>query len=331
MHAGTYHCGPARELLPLLGQIASPLQSHWMITQMLFSTHPQAEQMINDLHEKEVNFLIHSHLSQWPLPVMSLPREITLRFDDEAPIHFKAQQAFTVRELSQHIQKMRMESGSLRFLGQFKMYQEHEYIPFYETQLMALKFGTGPFDLESDLTSLGKMPPGLHELTMQREGMKLLAKADKSHFCFLSPLMMEQVETLHITHALQFLQEQIGDCTDITCFYWDHGHWVFLHAQKRGDCLDCSVYDGLVREAATGLEYVVDRIRQALSLCQVHIVSCRNSFSPRAIIVAQWLCFTWAWYFSFGTTSMMVRLVCGTLLSIPDNFVLARVDLVTKQ
>ena len=272
MPFGIKHHGPTRELLPMLGQIASPIQSHWIVTQMITSMQTKGAQFADEKHEQEMTHFIQSHMSQWPLPSMFAPRPLTLLFENEAPLCMVLKQAISARELSEHTQLLRKEEGQLEFHGAALCYTGSAYIPVFEKVLRAVRFGTGPqFDLENELASFAKLPPGLHELTMQREGQKLIDRASNADFCFLTPFDMEKIETLRPEHATDLILEKVQGCANIVGFYWDHGHWVLLHMVKHSAKLDCTVYDGLLRVLPVGLEGIAERVRAALEISEVSI------------------------------------------------------------
>ena len=76
--------GDLRQLLPLIGQLAAPLQSHWIFGQLkaaLLDAHLiqiDAEFDIFDRHMQFLDKLQRSRYHFWPVPSMALPREITI-------------------------------------------------------------------------------------------------------------------------------------------------------------------------------------------------------------------------------------------------------------
>ena len=277
MPAGIKHHGPTRELLPMLGQVASPIQAHWMVTLMLTSTQPNGDLIADERHEQEMLHFIQSHMSQWPLPVMSIPRALTLHFENEAPLRLVLKQAITARELSLHTQHLRRECGQLIFYGTAAKYEESSYIPVFEKELTAVRFGAGPsFDLEKQLESLSHIPPGLHELTMQREGQKLCDQAANPDFCFFSPFDLEHLETMRNASALQMIREQTGNCQNIVGIYWDKGHWILIHIIRQHDHLECVIYDGLLRVIPLGVDALVEKFKEAFGSSSHTMECCRH-------------------------------------------------------
>ena len=101
----TYPKNDLRAGLPLVGQIASPIQCHWIVAQMLEAL--QAADVINsdtmvvkeDLHERLLSQLVHLRLHAWPLESMNIPRILTLKLPEEVELHVKIDGKTQVRAL----------------------------------------------------------------------------------------------------------------------------------------------------------------------------------------------------------------------------------------
>ena len=83
MSHGIAHRGCLRELLPMLGQFASPVQAHWMLIQWQAVNMSNQDQTIQERHEELMQMIVRSHQQNWPTPAMSIPRTLQVSIDIE--------------------------------------------------------------------------------------------------------------------------------------------------------------------------------------------------------------------------------------------------------
>ena len=228
-----------RDLLPMLGQIASPLQSHWILLQMLNTPLLRPSECLDWQHEIQVQKLLQGHYKRWPSVDMYAHRVCQLQVASEPPINFLTSQPVTIKEAVDATSQLmdtvlEVDEPNLEL---------DELIPG-DVAAVKLKYGAG--DLWQELMDLesaeGTIPEGLHELTLKEQGWMLFDKASNADFAFFTPQMVAHF--LESWLCPNSLVEAVHAKTDFIALQWDDGHWITVHGKKVEGGLKVIVYDG---------------------------------------------------------------------------------------
>ena len=259
-----------RDLLPMLGQVASPLQSHWMIIQVLnFATQCPFEQLVWK-HEMVVQRLLQGHYRRWPTVEMYQPRLCQVALGDEPFVSFNVERPITVHEVTQAMSVLTAEKVVVD-----KEKNEEDELVLTGPGPLCLRYGCGFTDFLHHLEELAEVvPPGLHEFFVGDQGQRLLQRSRKSDVAYFSPLMVvNTLEGLSGT-AQVTLAEHMRGKKEFVALQWNEGHWLMLHGVMHLDYLEVKVYDGWRSFVAVDTEIWAHRMCRALESPELRICRC---------------------------------------------------------
>ena len=248
-----------RKVLPLLGQIASPVQSHWMLSQLKAAKDHLPFQTVVNNHNRLMDWLIQQHRLGMAFESMYIPRTLTILFEDEAGFDVVVTEPLTFEQFQTSTTQLLHESYAVDFaqlpLGLGKKHP----LPLDVTMIPLKRTGCGAMDFEL-IEQLLTTPqtPGLDDLTMFREGTKLLHKyrqrfPERQELCFIPPRTLTLLSELPRCDLQLHLKHYVKESQLILSFLWDEGHWLFVEIQVLPECLTFIVWDGLLREFPTAL------------------------------------------------------------------------------
>lgn len=263
-----------KALLPLLGQIASPIQAHWILVLM-----QEANGLLGDLtpeqaHERIVLHHVDDHLRQWPTRSHAVPRPVSIAIEHQPPMQVTLHQTTSIRTLldatghliGEHLELDPPDAAWLHPQG---------YVPPGPVSIRARLVGQGrkPFTIDMDEPAVLVPREGLDDYTIHYQAMRLFAKSSCSQYAFFTPRFVSHVlevwphfAQLEILRALEGKQAAIG-------VLWDLGHWIAFRVERQGDQLKATSFDGLSSEVTADLTILFQRFQYALSCASVSVDS----------------------------------------------------------
>ena len=266
---GLIHRGHLRELLPMIGQIASPVQAHWMLIQLHGANYTTDKRTLLTKHESFIKNLLDGHAAAWPTPLMLQPREHQVQIADEAPITFKVDMPIRLHEIIQATEKLSQTTGLTRVFPH-PPHQDPLLKP--EDKTLYLRFGSGKeLDWRELVLREAAIPPGLHEGTLGSQGQMLIDKAAPSSITYLTPLQVIRSMEGFSSSGVRFLGQLMDGHQEFMTLFWDEGHWIFMHGVVVDLCLQLQIYDGLRKAPSANVEQFGRLMTQALGVGDFHV------------------------------------------------------------
>ena len=253
-----------RAVLPLLGQIASPVQAHWVLLHFLFGDdNLYMQHSLEQVHEDRMQLLIQEHLLQWPTPAMYLPRELRVHIHEEAFLTTTLTTPCSWRDCQQATSALRDPRGELL---------QHELLNLFPKALIDPYLHDVSFHCRGagvhralDRNKLEDPFEGLDDLVMHREGHRLCLSAADPCLAFLSPREIQLSLALGSAHhQVLSMAQLVQQKFHVAAIFWDEGHWIFCDFKIVRTHIYVHVYDGLVRNPTEVLRHFIGITCEAL-------------------------------------------------------------------
>ena len=248
---------PTRTDLPLLGQIASPIQAFWIAQHLL-----RAFQMLSTSKDQAPrSFLDHilcTHHQRWPERGMFRTREISILYEDEPDATFVARSPVQVQDLLLAETRFIGVSSFQLFDGDVLM---HPQELIRGTRLHA-RVGNGPV-LEAGCSTLW-VNKGLDDPTMTSQGQSIFARHARPADVFWGPRHVGCLLDSYVAGALCEIRARSADpAAQHYGILWTNYHWQLFCFHRSGDCLQATCYDGCDEPNTFDLELLCNRFMLA--------------------------------------------------------------------
>ena len=251
-----------RGLLSQLGQIASPVQSHWMLSHFwtLFGLVDPAQ--LPQLHERFICKHICEHIRLWTPPEPFWNRIVEIHFPDGLPLQVRLTGPTTCLELLKAEAQLGREVESLCLHDALGVLAPHDWlIDFHIT--VTLRHGFGPL-VASTLSC-----QGLDDLTMTREGQAMVEAAGGSASHFLSPRNLLLLLEMWRECARSLILTRIPFRLELHGFFLVSQHWIYFRCVPFDGVLLVHVYDGLRSSLSSEFVQVLHLLRETWGLAGV--------------------------------------------------------------
>ena len=249
---GLIHRGKIRELLPMIGQLASPVQSHWILIQLHAANNMTDQRSLLEKHESLIAQLLEGHRAAWPTPAMMQKRTHYLQIADEPPVQFQVDRPVRMRQVIAAMEE---------FTLQHKLTRVHPHPPHHDPLLkpedttLQLRYGSGnDLDWRELVIKETSIPPGLHEGTLHAQGLLLFEKASLVDVAYIPPIAALQALDGLTSSGVIGLRHHIQDRNNFVTLFWDSGHWLLLHGVRDEHRLVIELHDGLQKEVSADVE-----------------------------------------------------------------------------
>ena len=256
-----------KELLPMIGQIASPVQAHWVLVQWQAVNVSNEEKSMGQRHEDLINMIIRSHKQNWPTPEMFVPRPLQVVIEKEPPMIVTLCRPTRVHQVVQATRDL-LDEMTVSWASPHPPHADPLIDPS-STSLM-LRYGSGAtLDWRDLVAAPMTIPRGLHEITLRTQGQIIFDHDHRENMAFLTPQMM--AHALERSLSKSFLINCMDGAEKVVALFWDQGHWLFLFGQKIGEQVHIDVYDGLDREISFDLHAMCGKLAQAFDCLEPKI------------------------------------------------------------
>ena len=260
---GTFvHSAAVRDDLPLIGQVAAPLQSMWMLSFLRQVTDaPDFDQrgMVSDF----LNFHNLSHAERWPIVGMYEKRSITVNVDQEPSFQVAIDTPCTVGQLRRACCAMGIDVQAFFAWEQDRLLANDALLRTASIHFHPPLVGCGKqFDLEKQGVPCCFQRQGLDDLTMLQQARRLMQKSGLADTQLWSPR--------HITSLLEMWPATASD--DIKKyliheqnfgFLWIDGHWIVFHISVEADTTVARFFDGFQAELPADADILAARFARA--------------------------------------------------------------------
>ena len=250
--------GHTRAVLTQIGQIASPIQSHWILVQVashwvthdvsLPWVHAVTQPTPEQLHRRYLRQLLRGHQHAWPVHDAVARRKVQLIFEGEPPLSFHAEGIVTTKQL---IEALHQELGchdNWQFWQNGGLLQESdlvlEGVIFVTRPLLREGYG-GLFPSEVTWNQPQCLGLGLDDLTMHQEGLRIMKSVSKDS-SFWSPRYVAMIqELLKQKNALPLMSDLIPVEGELYALILVSQHWLCVHLSFSDKDMKVKIYDGL--------------------------------------------------------------------------------------
>lgn len=265
---GLVALGERKALLPLLGQIASPIQAHWILAQVLDANGMLGDRTLFDAHERVMNHHVQEHLRRWPTRANQIPRQISIVFERDPVLHVTVHESVSVRAL---LEATGHHIGAVLELRPNDAAWLHPqgYVPPGPLSIAVRMIGQGkrPFSLAMDDPAVIVPRDGLDDYTIHHQAMRLFAKAGRDDFVFFTPRFVAHLLEVWSHFAQQEILRVLNGKTTAIGVLWDCGHWIAFRVEKHGSQLEATSFDGVTMEATADMAILFQRFQYAFN-CQ---------------------------------------------------------------
>ena len=244
---GTFaYAEQVRHDLPLLGQVASPIQSHWLMLQVKQSHGTLGDKSIYVEHENFLGYLLETHKKRWVMPSMFRSRALQLSYPDGTQIQVQIEKPCAAKDLLVAEQKLHGDIGMSLFQD------EIEILPDELITSSSLSFGRRTGSGKEFPQEIQGVPglfhaDGLDDLTMLVEGKKLILKAGKDLSSFWSSRHVTLLLEMRASSAILEVKQQLTQDENYG-FLWHRAHWLAFCIKKRDGKMQAIFWDGLGSE-----------------------------------------------------------------------------------
>ena len=263
------HETDVRQDLPLIGQVASPIQSHWMMIQA-FKDPAQSLEHLRTRHEKFVEHIRRSHQTCWPTPFMYVPRILEILDDETTQVRqIVLGQPSTVKDFKSAEEALALEPFRKDVFGPNLMLRDTDLLPIGKIWLQSRLVGHGPFDAVPAHFSRD----GLDDLTMWQEGCALLKKKNLTLDGFWSPRQLTMlVEADRRTNSVVMEIKMGMKSGPQRGFFWHKQHWFYFVLEVKEGKVVAQIFDGLDGSIPSDFENLVFLFAMAADLFEYEVI-----------------------------------------------------------
>eukprot|EP00435_Cladocopium_sp_Y103_P051952 s1486_g16.t1 len=227
-----------RGLLSQLGQVASPVQSHWMLCHFWSLLGLTDRAALPRLHAEFMNLHMAGHLRLWTPPLDFWPRRIEVHVPEGVPLQVCLSAPTTCSGLLMAEAALGRKVEQLSLQDSWGPLDHHDWI-IDSTLTLSSWHGLG-FSLDPSLRCLG-----LDDATMTREGKSMIVAAGLPPSCFLSPRNLASLLDLWPACARLLLSTHVPRDQELHGFFLADRHWIYFRCSALARVLHVAVYDGL--------------------------------------------------------------------------------------
>eukprot|EP00438_Fugacium_kawagutii_P008243 Skav226262 [mRNA] locus=scaffold2708:164460:168437:+ [translate_table: standard] len=250
-----------RAALTQIGQLASPIQSHWMVSHLQQALGLLTADEVIQQHHTFMDLHLRTHLRSWKPPTSPVP-VLRILFEDEPVLQVTLSDPVRVRDLLCAEASLGREVELLTLADAFGKLDVDHWIIAGELFVQP-RFGSGdPWTL-LDFGFHPDSPEGLDDRLMARQGALLVGLAtEQVHF--LSPLCLAALQAVPPELAVHLIRGAFPSPGLFGGFFLDGAHWVTLWISVHDRMLHVSWSDGLAhRFPSASMVIVMTLFRQA--------------------------------------------------------------------
>ena len=225
-----------RAALTQVGQIASPIQSHWMLLHLKVMLGLIELEEVEPLHHAFVRKHVMDFQFKWATLDMYFPRDLTLLFSQDACVSIKICEPVTLSQiliaeaqLGHDLSQSFVTQDGVRLYGPSLVGGSNLVLEFQEGHGFLL------LDLETH---------GLNELTMSRWGTFLASRAGLLPEQFLSPLQLPFLLSTWPSMGISCVAENCPAGGLYVGLLLCDSHWICFVLRQSSACLQVDWFDG---------------------------------------------------------------------------------------
>eukprot|EP00435_Cladocopium_sp_Y103_P070928 s1080_g36.t1 len=242
-----------RGLLSQLGQVASPIQCHWMLSHFwsLFGLLDPLD--LRRVHEAFVLDHIRQHVRQWTPPASLWPRDVTLDYPSGETLSLCLSGPTSCADLLSAEAALGHAVAAWCLFDDFGSLDFHDWIIGTRIEIKhRIGFGLSAMDFPPSL--------GFDDLLMTREGLDLVQHAGLSSSQFLSPRNLAALLELWPESAVARIQYRIPRHVLLHGFFLVDQHWIYFKCEEQHGLLWVQLCDGLHNPLSTSLGRLCQKI-----------------------------------------------------------------------
>lgn len=258
-----------REDLPLIGQVASPLQSLWVLAQWRHAEDPAFDH--HDCLKGYMNFVHRTHACTWPIPLMYCRREVRIEIEEECHFTTFLDRPCTAVQLKEACRALGLEVDDLHLWQGQVILTGDMLIREGRVAFSSRLVGHGrDFLLEQQGVPCLFNRRGLDDLTILQEAKKLIQKAGRPVSQLWSPRHISTLLEMWPSAASDDIRKYLVH-TDNFGFLWNQGHWICFHAVTLETKFVMTFFDGLSDELPADAEILAARFQRAAAVAELEV------------------------------------------------------------
>ena len=281
--------GQSRAMLSQLGQIASAVQSLWVLAQFFEHLcinkievpwiHHASQPTPAQLLRRFLRMILHSHRVRWPI-LPSLLNGILNVFDATEEISYQVviNRLTTALELvTAHRRLTFQQKLMVVHVGPYSLapndYIKTDHILIAPNELVG--YGPQIQPIEPDVAVLG-YADGLDDLSMQTEAYKILDNMGIPANRLWVPRFVSALQQMRLgaTHVMKAELPSLEEPLHILML--DFKHWLYINVKKEGNTLKAKIFDGLMGVVHSQVSHFIAQIALAADCDHVHEEQCRH-------------------------------------------------------
>ena len=264
-----------REMLTQIGQVASPIQSHWILVQFLHAqlptdqdipwVHSTAQPTPDQLHRRYLRYILKSHKKRWPSAEQYQRRVLSVQPHDEPAYALILDAPTTARDLvlahraSTLQQEKKVVIDGPEVLGPDDLIATDE-VALWRDEMIGYGLDFSLRDTDSPV--LGRSY-GLDDLTIHHEARHLFCKAEIDETSFWTPRFVTLIQDVHSHTANELLVHALRGKDTVHTIALDSHHWLYIQFIINGDLLMVNVMDGARDNTTPEIDAFIQRVYRA--------------------------------------------------------------------
>eukprot|EP00438_Fugacium_kawagutii_P005452 Skav215021 [mRNA] locus=scaffold966:377373:386589:+ [translate_table: standard] len=239
-----------RAALCLIGQVASPIQSCWILKNFQLALGMLDGYAVLFQFEELVKNHLHDHRLAWPSRDMFASRTLQICHMDfpALSVVVRLVSPVRIREIRHAEEQLDSEMSDALFWDAQQILPDHALV-----SLPILYVGGQGFGVSDGFPSVG-----INEHTMRTFGLFLIREAGLSDVQFLAPANLDLLCGLWVDFAVMLLRSHCPPALAYHGFFLDDGHWIHFSLALVGDCLQVCVSNGLGTPCTARFGHLLD-------------------------------------------------------------------------
>ena len=255
-----------RASLTQIGQIASPIQAHWILLHLQAALGFLDFDGLQGLQERLVRNHVFEHTVAWCTHQMFVPRTLTVKHVDLSCIHVSLSEPCTAGTL------LAAERGIGAIDQMVDVWEDEQPLALTDwihsdtVQLVSRMGYGGPCVVDGVEVASFQQLDGLDDLTMTQQGRRLMSRAGLELSSFLAPRDLDGLLEAWPATAIDRVATYCSYHVDFHGLLLHDMHWLYFHLSIRSDELQVHWFDGLRTEIPCSLGKIAQLFVDALSL-----------------------------------------------------------------
>ena len=224
----------------MVGQIASPIQSHWLLSQVRLKA--PGRDGFQARHLDFLDFLISDHASKWTFAHHWAPTEHRLEdLDSASTVSVWTHEPCRVLDFQKA--EAAMNHRLIQVQLDDRVCKHDELLPLHGS-FSSILVGSGPTSWDQ-LILQHPIESGLDDLTMLRQARLLTDRADLPPSQLLAPRLLAVLLETTSSQATLMLKDVVKGNGPFLCLHCDDHHWILLIIESIQGQWQARVYDSI--------------------------------------------------------------------------------------